>query len=87
MAEVQYEHLGEALGEGGVTEPEGELPLRCRVGTLLRPKEGETLCGDQLAVFTVGATLYMLLSDGMGSGAAAHAESAMTVRLLRQPAK
>ena len=84
LAEVQYEHLGEALGEGGVTEPEGELPLRCRVGTLLRPKEGETLCGDQLAVFTVGATLYMLLSDGMGSGAAAHAESAMTVRLLRQ---
>ena len=57
--------------------------LRCRVGTMLRPKEGETACGDQLAVFTVGNTLYMLLSDGMGSGTAAHAESAMTVRLLR----
>ena len=36
------------------------------------------------AAFTAGATLYMLLSDGMGSGPAAHAESAMTVRLLRQ---
>lgn len=42
-------------------------------GTLLRPKEGESACGDQLAVFTAGAMLYMLLSDGMGSGAEVHA--------------
>ncbi len=83
LAEEQYRHLGEVLGSETVPEPEGAL-LRCRVGTLLRPKEGEQQCGDQLAVFTSGATLYMLLSDGMGSGAAAHAESAMTVRLLRQ---
>lgn len=71
------------LGSEAAPEPEGAL-LRCRVGTMLRPKEGENACGDQLAVFTAGAMLYMLLSDGMGSGAAAHAESAMTVRLLRQ---
>ena len=84
LAEAQYDQMSEALDEGAPPEPEGEPPLRCRVGTLLRPKEGETQCGDQLAVFTAGATLYMLLSDGMGSGPAAHAESAMTVRLLRQ---
>ena len=83
LAEAQYEHLGEVLGSETAPEPEGAL-LRCRVGTLLRPKEGESACGDQLAVFTAGAMLYMLLSDGMGSGAEAHAESAMTVRLLRQ---
>ena len=83
LAEAQYEHLGEVLGSETAPEPEGTL-LRCRVGTLLRPKEGESACGDQLAVFTAGAMLYMLLSDGMGSGAEAHAESAMTVRLLRQ---
>ena len=83
LAEAQYQHLGEAL-EGDAPEPEGALPLRCRVGTLLRPREGETACGDQLAVFTAGPMLYMLLSDGMGSGPEAHAESAMTVRLLRQ---
>ena len=83
LAEAQYEHLGEVLGSEIAPEPEGAL-LRCRVGTLLRPKEGESACGDQLAVFTAGAMLYMLLSDGMGSGAEAHAESAMTVRLLRQ---
>ncbi len=84
LAEAQYDQMSEALDEGAPPEPEGDPPLRCRVGTLLRPKEGETQCGDQLAVFTAGATLYMLLSDGMGSGPAAHAESAMTVRLLRQ---
>ena len=28
--------------------------------------------------------MYMALSDGMGSGEAAHREAAMTVRLLRQ---
>ncbi len=83
LAEVQYEHLGEVLGQEAAPETAGAL-LRCRVGTLLRPKEGESACGDQLAVFTAGNMLYMLLSDGMGSGAAAHAESAMTVRLLRQ---
>ena len=83
LAEAQYAHLGEVLGSEAAPEPEGAL-LRCRVGTMLRPKEGESACGDQLAVFTAGAMLYMLLSDGMGSGAAAHAESAMTVRLLRQ---
>jgi stage II sporulation protein E len=32
----------------------------------------------------VGSTLYLLLSDGMGSGEAAHREAAMTVRLLQQ---
>ena len=84
LAEAQYEHLGEVLSDSGAEAPVGELPLWCRIGTLLRPKEGESLCGDQLAVFTAGAMLYMLLSDGMGSGAEAHAESAMTVRLLRQ---
>lgn len=68
LAEAQYEHLGEVLGSETAPEPEGTL-LRCRVGTLLRPKEGESACGDQLAVFTAGAMLYMLLSDGHGAAA------------------
>lgn len=84
LAEAQYDQLGEALSSTPPAPEEAALTLRCRVGTLLRPRQGETLCGDQLAVFTVGPVLYMLLSDGMGSGSAAHAESAMTVRLLRQ---
>lgn len=78
----QYAQMGETLsgtGPGG-----GKIRFHCRIGSSLRPREGERVCGDQLAVFTVGSMLYMLLSDGMGSGEAAHAESAMTVRLLRK---
>lgn len=82
LAREQYAQMGQSLCAVNLTE--GEVQLRCRIGTSLRAKDGETVCGDQLAVFTVGNMLYMLLSDGMGSGEAAHAESAMTVRLLRK---
>ena len=55
-----------------------------RVASSLRPREGQNVCGDQLDSFEVGGAVYLLLSDGMGSGEAAHREAAMTVRLLRQ---
>ena len=82
LAREQYAQVGETLS--AAVKEGGEVRLRCRVGTSLRAKDGEEVCGDQLAVFTAGNMLYMLLSDGMGSGEAAHAESAMTVRLLRK---
>ncbi len=82
LAREQYAQIGQTLS---ATVPDmGELRLHCHIGTSLRAKDGERVCGDQLAVFTAGKMLYMLLSDGMGSGEAAHAESAMTVRLLRK---
>lgn len=55
-----------------------------QVGSALCPKAGETECGDQLSAFSCGDTLYLLLSDGMGSGAEAHRESAMVIRLLEK---
>ena len=82
LAREQYAQMGETLS--ATVKEEGEVRLRCRVGTSSRAKDGEEVCGDQLSVFTAGNMLYMLLSDGMGSGEAAHAESAMTVRLLRK---
>ncbi len=82
LAREQYAQMGQTLS---ATVPNmGELRFRCRIGTSLRAKDGERVCGDQLAAFTVGKMLYLLLSDGMGCGEAAHAESAMTVRLLRK---
>ena len=88
QAAGQYAQLSELLSGAAETleaqRTAAETLLTYRGGAALRPKEGESACGDQLAVFTAGAMLYMLLSDGMGSGAEAHAESAMTVRLLRQ---
>lgn len=86
QAQEQYALLGDLLSSSAhqaVAASTG-APLGYRIGSSLRPKEGEKVCGDQLAVFEVGQTLYLLLSDGMGSGESAHREAAMTVRLLRQ---
>ena len=57
----------------------------CRVGAALRPKEGETVCGDTVASFRTDRGLWcLLLADGMGSGEAARKESALICRLLQQ---
>lgn len=56
----------------------------CRVGAVLRPKEGEKVCGDSLESFAAQGQLCLLLSDGSGSGESARRESALTSRLLRQ---
>ena len=57
----------------------------CRVGAALRPKEGETVCGDTVASFRTDQGLWcLLLADGMGSGEPARKESALVCRLLQQ---
>ena len=56
-----------------------------RLGSVLRAKEGERVCGDTMASFeTEDGLLCLLLADGMGSGAEAQRESSLTCRLLRQ---
>ena len=75
--------LGEAVpvsGTGGVVHT-----VTCRVGATLRPKAGETVCGDTVESFRgEGGSWCLLLADGMGSGEPARRESALTCRLLRQ---
>ena len=84
QAQEQYAQLGELLLSTAAAEAVAAAPIGYRIGSALRPREGCRSCGDQLAVFEVGSTLYLLLSDGMGSGEEAHREAAMTVRLLQQ---
>lgn len=86
LAAAQYAQMGELLGNTPDAVPAAATAAdaTCETDIALRPKDGQTLCGDQAAVFTVGDTVYLLLCDGMGSGSEAHAEAAMTVRLLRQ---
>lgn len=82
VAREQYAQMSEVLA---VDAPAAAEPrFSCVTGTALRPRKGETLCGDQTASFDAGNAAYLLLSDGMGSGEAAHREAAMTVRLLKQ---
>ncbi len=89
-ARGQYAQLSELLtataaGLGGDAVPAAEDLSDCRIGAVLRPKEGETVCGDTVLSFqTEPGRWCLLLADGMGSGEAARKESALTCRLLRQ---
>jgi len=57
----------------------------CPIGAALRPRRGETVCGDTVTSFRREDGCWcLLLADGMGSGEAARRESALTCRLLRQ---
>ncbi len=80
--------LGESVpasGAAGILTRERESAPPCQVGAALRPKEGETVCGDTLVSFQREDGLWcLLLADGMGSGEPARKESALTCRLLRQ---
>ena len=85
LAAAQYAQMGEVLASSVETAAmsSGEM-MKLKSSVALRPKESEKLCGDQAARLSVGITEYFLLCDGMGSGDAAHAEAAMTIRLLGQ---
>lgn len=88
-ARGQYAQLSELLTataaglEAAAPAMAEESP--CRVGAALRPKEGETVCGDTVASFCTDRGLWCLvLADGMGSGEPARKESALICRLLQQ---
>ncbi|MDE7261569.1 MAG: SpoIIE family protein phosphatase [Oscillospiraceae bacterium] len=83
----QYVQLGELVAQA-MTAAEApaatgkELCHEVAMGS--EPKEGQRLCGDSVTWFRTGPMLYMILSDGMGSGREAQRESQMTLRLLEQ---
>lgn len=83
----QYAQLGELVAQA-MAAPEApaasgqEMCHQVAMGSA--PKDGQRLCGDSITWFRSGGTLYLLLSDGMGSGREARRESQMTLRLLEQ---
>ena len=88
-ARGQYAQLSELLTataaglEAAAPAMAAETP--CRVGAALRPREGETVCGDTVSAFRTDRGLWcLLLADGMGSGEPARKESALVCRLLQQ---
>lgn len=89
-ARGQYAQLSELLTATAATLEETAPAFApgapvCQVGAVLRPKRGETVCGDTVVSFrTEGGLWCLLLADGMGSGESARKESALTCRLLRQ---
>ena len=88
-ARGQYAQLSELLTATAAglesSAPAMAAGCPCRVGAALRPKAGETVCGDTVASFrTDGGLWCLLLADGMGSGEPARKESALVCRLLQQ---
>lgn len=88
------ERLSEVVGlrlcRVGPSEP-GRLilrqaePLAVSVGIASMKKEGESVSGDQGTYFkTAGGLLCVILSDGMGTGERAAAESAAAVEILEE---
>lgn len=88
-AQGQYAQLSELLTATAAAlesaAPAMAADRPCRVGAALRPKQGETVCGDTVSSFRTDRGLWCLvLADGMGSGEAARKESALICRLLQQ---
>ncbi|NCB30310.1 MAG: hypothetical protein EOM66_02765 [Clostridia bacterium] len=79
----QLRGIGCALA--GLTQPrEGPLPINfsLSLGAAACPKAGSSQTGDSMALRELCNQHLLLLSDGMGSGATAHRESAAAVALL-----
>lgn len=87
-AKGQYAQLSELLtatAAGLEAVPAAGEEAPCRIGAVLRPREGEAVCGDTVVSFRrEDGRWCLLLADGMGSGEAARKESALVCRLLRQ---
>ena len=87
-AQGQYAQLSELLtaaAAGLEVMPAFGMEGNCFVGAALRPRRGETVCGDTITSFRREDGAYcLLLADGMGSGEGARRESALTCRLLQQ---
>lgn len=87
-ARGQYAQLSELLtatAAGLEAAAPAMGPAPCQVGAALRPKEGETVCGDTVSSFQTDRGLWcLILADGMGSGEPARKESALICRLLQQ---
>ncbi len=85
----QYAQLSELLSASaesvGAAKEALAAALPYRIGQALRARNGAALSGDAAASFEApGGKLCLILSDGMGSGEAAHREAAMAVRLLER---
>ena len=59
-----------------------EAALCWELGVVQQPKQGETVCGDRIAVFRENDRLRLVLSDGLGSGIQAGIASTLTATLL-----
>ena len=76
--------LARFLRAAGQKHPAGGVPrYRLSLGVRAVGLRGDTLCGDAGACFQVRTLQYVLLCDGMGTGAGAKADAEEAISLLR----
>ncbi len=83
----QYAQMSELVAAAMATPEAGvrsKTSLRYDVALGGDPKAGQKVSGDSLTYFKTGGRLYLLLSDGMGTGEEARRESQLTLRLTEQ---
>lgn len=78
----QYGVLSQALLR---KEPDldPERRFRAEVGFRSRGRRGDSVTGDQGASFQLGGAFFMVLCDGMGTGASAAAEAGAAIAIVR----
>lgn len=68
------------MASSTVSHTIGNTPAH--LGLALRPMPGESVCGDEIGVWSHGAQLRLAIADGLGHGPGAHEAARSAMRLL-----
>lgn len=80
----QLYNIGDCLNRLTVIETKKPKRFEVSIGTALIPKQFNNVTGDSYIVRSDGSRVIAALSDGMGSGTAAEAESLKTLELMEK---
>lgn len=80
----QYRALGAYLKIPRARTPGGRARFSPRLCSAAAAKSASGVSGDLLKSFTLGSAYYLLLCDGMGTGAQAHRQAAEAAALLER---
>ncbi len=80
----QLQSIGDCLNRLTVIEPKKLKRFEVSIGTALIPKQFNSVTGDSCIIRSSGSRVLAALSDGMGSGTVAEAESLKTLELMEK---
>ncbi len=80
----QLQSIGDCLNRLTVLEPKKLKRFEVSIGTALIPKQFNSVTGDSCIIRSSGSRVLAALSDGMGSGTVAEAESLKTLELMEK---
>ena len=84
IACAAYGHMAQMLKSAAQPPVDGRIRFEPELGVRAIGLRGDTLCGDCGTSFRCGSVQYVLLLDGMGTGAEARDGAQAAIALLRQ---